>query len=94
MSARSLNIYPNTGPATQAPCDVICPLVGAATYVSGKNVCTCVWTYVPVPVVRQYIYKLFVGTHVRPVGFASDFRCVGRSVPLAKAEACTVPVGD
>ena len=73
---------------------MICPLVGAATYVSGKNVCTCVWTYVPVPAVRQYIYKLFVGTHVRPVGIASDFRCVGRSVPLAEAEACTVPVGD
>ena len=73
---------------------MICPLVGAATYVSGKNVCTCVWTYVPVPVVRQYVYKLFVRTHVRLAGFASDYRCVGRSVPLAEAEACTVSAGE
>ena len=50
--------------------------------------------YVPVPVVRQYVYKLSVGSHVRPVGFASDYRCVGRPVPLAEAEACTVSVGD
>ena len=52
------------------------------------------WTYVSVPVVRQYVYKLSVGTHVRPVGFASDYRCVGRPVLLVKAETCTVSVGD
>ena len=47
-----------------------------------------------VPVVRPYVDKWSVGTHVRPVGFAPDYRCVGRPVPLAKAEACNVSVGD
>ena len=61
---------------------------------SGKNACACVWTYVPVPVVRPYGYNWSVGTHVRPVGFVPEYRCVGRPVPLAKAEAWILSVGD